>query len=285
MAFDPRAVLDDFRAEAADNLKTLGAQLLLLERDPSDPGPIRAMFVAAHTIKGSAAMLGLTDVRDLAHAVEDVLAQLREFPRPLDRQTADLLFSAIDQLHDLVARAVPGESAPDGSLTATVAALRDRARALSLGSPEAAQASEAPPAMPAAPVQPPRILLVEHSPTVRMLARMQLTEAGYHVDALGDGAEALVRAVEDAYDLIVASVEIPGVRGFDLAAALRGSRTRKDVPIVLLSTDDDPAGRQRAAELGVRAFVQKGSRHSATLVATVQQIVGPSVASPSGVGC
>ena len=54
MAFDASAFLDDFRAEAADRVRELDAQLLALERDPSDPSPIREMFLAAHTIKGGA---------------------------------------------------------------------------------------------------------------------------------------------------------------------------------------------------------------------------------------
>ena len=103
---------------------------------------------------------------------------------------------------------------------------------------------------------------------------MQLSDAGFEVDALADGAQALVRAVEDSYDVIVASVETRSVRGFDLAAALRGSLTRYDVPIVLLSSEDDPKGRQRAADLGIDGYVQKGSLDSERLVETVRQIVG-----------
>src|SRR5437763_16392152 len=101
---DLSAFLDEFRAEASDYLRALDAQLLALEREPAAAEPIREMFIAAHTIKGGASMLGLAGVRELAHAgvrelahaLEDVLAQLRDQLRPLDAPTADLLFRAID---------------------------------------------------------------------------------------------------------------------------------------------------------------------------------------------
>src|SRR5947208_3454518 len=135
MSFDPAAFLDDFRAEAADRVRDLDAQLLTLERDPSDLRPIREMFVAAHTVKGGAAM--------------------------------------------------------------------------------------------------------------------QLSDAGFQVDALADGAEALVRILEGSYALVIASVETRGLRGLDLATALRGSQTRRHVPIILMSSAEHPADRQRAADLGI----------------------------------
>jgi len=40
-------------------------QLLRLERDPGDTQPVRAMFLAAHSIKGGAAMLGLVELREV----------------------------------------------------------------------------------------------------------------------------------------------------------------------------------------------------------------------------
>jgi chemotaxis protein histidine kinase CheA len=163
MAFDVSAFLDDFRAEATEGVRTLDAQLLKLERDPSDPSPVREMFLSAHTIKGGAAMLGLGNVNELAHAMEDVLAPLRDEHRPLDSATADLLFTALDSLRDLVEQATPGPATPDSARAELVASLRERADVLRAGGgTETAQAPAPPPAEPAVPVSPPRILLVAH---------------------------------------------------------------------------------------------------------------------------
>ena len=73
MSVDPMAFLGEFWAEATEYLNTFDEQLLRLERDPLDSQPVRAMFLAAHSIKGGAAMLGLIELRELSHALEDVL--------------------------------------------------------------------------------------------------------------------------------------------------------------------------------------------------------------------
>src|SRR4051812_35664307 len=97
--------LGEFQLEAGEKLDIMATQLLRLERDATNPQPIREMFLAAHTVKGGAAMLRLTDVEGLAHAVEDLLSSFRDGERLLDAATADLLFQSIDHLRNLVTAA------------------------------------------------------------------------------------------------------------------------------------------------------------------------------------
>src|SRR4026209_2800474 len=99
---NPMDFLDEFQAEAIEKLDIINTQLLRLERDGSDPQPVREMFLAAHTVKGGAAMLRLTSVEVLAHALEDLLSTFRDDERALDAETADLLFQTIDQLRAFI---------------------------------------------------------------------------------------------------------------------------------------------------------------------------------------
>ena len=110
MSDDVSEFLDLFRDEANGRLDSMVDDLLALEagRAPSDA--VDALFRNAHTIKGGAGMLGLDDVHTLAHAVEDVLEDVRErgeFPIGL----ADTLLRAVDVLR----RELTGdaEGAPD----------------------------------------------------------------------------------------------------------------------------------------------------------------------------
>ena len=57
--------LGEFQLEAGEKLDIMASQLLRLERDVTNPMPVRELFLAAHTIKGGAAMLRLTDVQVL----------------------------------------------------------------------------------------------------------------------------------------------------------------------------------------------------------------------------
>ena len=265
---DISAYLDEFRAEAGEHLRALDAQLLSLERAPADPAPIRAMFLSAHTIKGGAAMLGLDAVRGVAHALEDELTRLRDARQPLDPATADLLFQATDLLRDLVARATPDTPVDDPRVEQLTAALRqgtgnggqgpgDGEQGPGASGQDGGQATRTPdvPPTPATP----RALLVEDSPTVRLLESMLLTDAGYTVDVVGDGAEALARALREPYHLLVTGVETRGLRGLDLAAELRQALGAAALPIIVMSSDENPVNRERAAAVGVHAYIRKGA--------------------------
>ncbi len=244
--------LTEFKLEAGEKLDVIASQLLKLERDATDLQPVREMFLAAHTIKGGAAMLRLTEVESLAHALEDLLSAVRDERRQFDAATADLLFAAIDRLRALVASAT-SESVgvePDATLAAFAAELRR-----AVNEPEAELR---------------RALVVEPSPTVRELHRMLLEDAGYEVELCGTG-EASRRAVPGRFCLVVASVQQhETIDGFELSSALRGSEVR----VILTSADADAGMARRSAESGAYALVRKGSWRDSQLRQVLQQLAG-----------
>lgn len=220
MGLDLAAFVGEFRTEAAEHLRALDAQLLALERDPDDLTPIRAMFLAAHSLKGAGAMMDLADVEALAHAMEEVLSRLRAGTQRLDGQTADTLFRAIDLLGERVARAMPGAAPADPPIEALAAAL---IACDGRGSATAAPAT-APPPTPEIGADGQialRALVVEDSATVRLLHTALLTGVGFVVDGVADGQEGLALAQARSYQLIVAGQESRGLRGPDLLAAVR----------------------------------------------------------------
>jgi two-component system, chemotaxis family, sensor kinase CheA len=86
-----------FRDESTQRLDEMDAALLSVESGGAEPGTVNELFRNAHTIKGAAGILGYDDIRALAHAVEDVLAAVREtgvlppgLAAPLLRATAAL---------------------------------------------------------------------------------------------------------------------------------------------------------------------------------------------------
>lgn len=99
-----------FRDEANERLDNIVDTLLALEAGRAQPDAVAALFRDAHTIKGAAGMLGLEDVRALAHAVEDVLDSARE-TKTFPRELAEPLLRAADALRRQVAGNV--ESAAD----------------------------------------------------------------------------------------------------------------------------------------------------------------------------
>jgi len=94
--------IDIFRDEANERLDSFVQTLLKLESGDADADAIDDLFRDAHTIKGAAGMLGLDDVRALAHGVEDVLATARTLGT-LPPDLTEPLLRAADALREQVA--------------------------------------------------------------------------------------------------------------------------------------------------------------------------------------
>ncbi len=120
-AEDPE-LLATFRAEVEERLASLSAGLLQLETHPSPKQLVAGLFRDAHTVKGSARMMGLREVLDTAHAAEDLLGALRDGRFSVRRDLVDLLLATVDG----ISRSIPGAPAPAPRehLTALIEALR-----------------------------------------------------------------------------------------------------------------------------------------------------------------
>lgn len=74
------AMLDMFVFETSDLLEKLDDILMRTEQDELTPDDIGEIFRIMHTVKGSAAMMGLQNMSHLAHALEDLFSLIREDP-------------------------------------------------------------------------------------------------------------------------------------------------------------------------------------------------------------
>jgi chemotaxis protein histidine kinase CheA len=119
-ADDPELVAT-FRAEVEERLASLCEGLLRLEGHPSPRQLVSGLFRDAHTVKGSARMLGLDGVVDVAHRAEDLLGALRDSRIAVRKDLVDVLLVAAESIN----RSLPGAARPvgEGELAAVVAAL------------------------------------------------------------------------------------------------------------------------------------------------------------------
>ena len=120
-ADDPE-LLATFRAEVEERVASLQAGLLALESHPSPRQVVASLFRDAHTVKGSARMLGLSEVLAVAHSAEDLLGALRDGRLPVRRDLVDLLLASCDG----IAGALPGvdDPVPDEHLHALADAMQ-----------------------------------------------------------------------------------------------------------------------------------------------------------------
>jgi DNA-binding response OmpR family regulator len=99
-----------------------------------------------------------------------------------------------------------------------------------------------------------RILVVDDEPGIVDLVSYGLRREGYDVEAATDGEEALRRAREAVYDLIVLDVMLPGVSGMDVCRMLR---SEGDVPILILTARDAEVDTVVGLEIGADDYVTK----------------------------
>ncbi len=107
-ANDPELVAT-FRQEVEDRLASLCDGLLKLENHPQPRQLVAALFRDAHTVKGSARMLGLDGVVDAAHRAEDLLGAISDGRFEPRTDLVDLLLAAAEGIR----RGLPGAATPD----------------------------------------------------------------------------------------------------------------------------------------------------------------------------
>ena len=95
-------VLEYFLPEAVEHLESMAQSLVALESEGSSESELAALFRAVHTLKGAAYTVGCGVIGDLAHRVEDMLGEVREQKRPLDRVAIEIVFASLDALRLLV---------------------------------------------------------------------------------------------------------------------------------------------------------------------------------------
>jgi chemotaxis protein histidine kinase CheA/CheY-like chemotaxis protein len=97
-----------FTAEVDDRLASMRDRLMALEGDREPRRSVREIMQDAHTVKGSARMLGLLDVVELAHRAEDLLTRMKDGRVEVRADLVDLLLVTTEAL----GRSVPGSDRP-----------------------------------------------------------------------------------------------------------------------------------------------------------------------------
>ncbi|TCT10260.1 heavy metal response regulator transcription factor [Paralcaligenes ureilyticus] len=98
------------------------------------------------------------------------------------------------------------------------------------------------------------ILVIEDDPKTGDYLKKGLRESGYTVDVARNGIDGLHLAREQAYDLVILDVMLPGKDGWQVMDALRSER---DVPVIFLTARDHVDDRIRGLQLGADDYLVK----------------------------
>ncbi|MFY9753068.1 MAG: response regulator [Candidatus Acidiferrales bacterium] len=117
----PEEVLEFFIPEAEEHLQAVTECLLALEGNPN-PDDVNRLFRSMHTVKGSAAQVGLHRLSAVAHRVEDLIGRLRDGALQPNAEFVDICLQSVDVLKKFLHR----QWRDDAEMAATVDPLLTR---------------------------------------------------------------------------------------------------------------------------------------------------------------
>ena len=125
-----------------------------------------------------------------------------------------------------------------------------------------------------APVQPPAILVVDDSLTVRRHCERILHAHGYRPVLVKDGREALDYLVQGVDDIaaVVLDVEMPRMDGFELTRQIRADARLAHLPLIMVTSRTADKHRQHALGLGVNEYLGKPVRDEELSAALTRQL-------------
>jgi two-component system, chemotaxis family, chemotaxis protein CheY len=102
------------------------------------------------------------------------------------------------------------------------------------------------------------ILTVDDSRTMRDMLRLALSEAGHAVVQADDGI-AGVEALQASgrFDVIITDINMPRMDGFGFIDKIRSHPLHRATPILVLTTESEPAKKQRARDAGATGWIVK----------------------------
>ena len=118
------------------------------------------------------------------------------------------------------------------------------------------------------------ILLAEDTLTTAMLEKNILESVGYAVVIARDGMEALEKASQEKFDLVITDVLMPRIDGFELVARLRKEKNYKEVPIIIVTTRESDEDKRKGMESGANAYLLKSDFTSEGLLETMERLLG-----------
>ena len=118
-----------------------------------------------------------------------------------------------------------------------------------------------------------KILVVDDSASVRQVARLALSRAGYEIVEAKDGNDALAKLQANKINLIISDVNMAGMDGLTLAREVKQQPKYKFMPIIMLTTESGADKKSQGKAAGVRAWIVKPFEPQSMLDAVAKLIL------------
>jgi DNA-binding response OmpR family regulator len=118
-----------------------------------------------------------------------------------------------------------------------------------------------------------KLLLAEDSATIQKVFELAFEKSDITVVAIDNGDDAVRMAVETSPDLVVADVTLPGKDGFEVAEAILGEESAKDIPVLILSGTQTLFDEERFRACGAKGVLFKPFE-TLELLEKVESLIG-----------
>jgi two-component system chemotaxis response regulator CheY len=118
-----------------------------------------------------------------------------------------------------------------------------------------------------------KILVVDDSATVRQQVSLALTQGGFQVVEAEDGVAGLEAVAKGGVAMIICDVNMPRMNGLEMLESLRRDPQHTTLPVVMLTTEGQPALVERAKKAGAKGWIVKPFKAD-LMIAAVKKLVG-----------
>jgi diguanylate cyclase (GGDEF)-like protein len=101
------------------------------------------------------------------------------------------------------------------------------------------------------------ILIVDDNPTNLSVLSLALKAAGFKTRVAMDGESAIEQAKEDAPELILLDVQMPGIDGFETCKRLKADPATQDIPIIFITASADLDNKVKGLSIGAVDYIAK----------------------------
>lgn len=203
------------------SLSTFRSHLQALAKSNLEPARLKQLHELnrkMHALANNAGIAGMTDIAQMAEALEALLKELHEKPKNINASTLRTVAHAIDFLGQLFLR---GETADEQELPSV------------------------------------KILVVDDEMLSRRAITYALEKAKLQSVNVEDPVAALKLLSETAFDLVFLDVDMPNMNGFELCAKLRTLPAHKKTPVIFVTSLNDLESRTNSTVSGGNDFIAK----------------------------
>jgi two-component system chemotaxis response regulator CheY len=105
---------------------------------------------------------------------------------------------------------------------------------------------------------PKRVLVIDDSSTMRSLIAASVEEIkDYEAVEASNGFEALKMLPATTFDLIITDINMPEINGLEIVSFVRSHPSYKDIPMIIVSTEQSEEDRKKGLALGATEYITK----------------------------